>query len=141
MLWLLAFHIIAVVCWFAGLFYLPRLFVYHAMTQEKSVSEQFKVMEHKLYYYIMWPSMIVTFITGFWLVDDFLALPHSAIWWLHIKIILTFVLAGYQGLCGYYLRQFKKNSNTRSHRFYRWFNEIPSILLIVIVVLAVVKPF
>jgi len=141
MLWILAFHIIAVICWFAGLFYLPRLFVYHAQTSERAVSEQLKIMEHKLYYYIMWPSLILTFITGFWLVNDYLALPHGPIKWLHVKIILAFVLVGYQLLCGYYLKQFKRDNNHHGHRFYRWFNEIPTIFLIVIVVLAVVKPF
>ena len=141
MKWLLALHIIAVICWFAGLFYLPRLFVYHADTDNPEVINKFKVMEHKLFYYIMNPSLIVTLITGIWLVPLYLNEPHALVGWLIVKVILVLILIGFHISCGYYLIQFKQGRNTRGHRFYRWFNEIPTILLILIVILAVVQPF
>ena len=141
MSWLISFHIIAVVSWFAGLFYLPRLFVYHAMTNEKVLINQFKVMERKLYLYIMSPAMVITLITGFILMGDYLSLHPQNHIWLNIKFILVFFLILYHVICGYYLAIFKSDLNTLSHKFYRYFNEIPTVLLILIVILAVVKPF
>jgi putative membrane protein len=137
--YLLALHLIAVICWFAGLFYLPRLFVYHAMTTDTNTAKTFCTMEYKLNYYIMHPSMAVTLITGYVL---YYAFPHAG-WgdWIHVKLILVWLLVGYQMWCGYYLRQFRANINKKSHRFFRLFNEIPTVFLIVIVILAVVKPF
>jgi protoporphyrinogen IX oxidase len=140
MLWLIAFHIIAMVCWFAGLFYLPRLFVYHASSDNLAVKNQFNIMEHKLYYYITTPAAILTAVFGLWL-----WLPHYSayahFWWLHIKLILVLFLYLYHIYLGFLLRQFKQDHNTHSHRFYRILNEIPTVFLIVIVILAVVKPW
>lgn len=141
MKWLLALHIIAVICWFAGLFYLPRLFVYHADTDNPEVTDKFKVMEDKLFYYIMNPSLIVTLITGTWLVPLYLKQPHALVGWLIVKIILVLILIGFHISCGYYLNRFKQDKNTKGHTFYRRFNEVPTILLVLIVILAVVQPF
>ena len=138
MLWLKAFHLIAVICWFAQLFYLPRLFVYHAMSEDSISNERFKVMERKLYRIIGLPSMILTFVFGIWMI----ALAHNyylSQGWIHIKLTLVLLLVGYQHMCGRMVRAFAQDSNTRSHRFYRWFNEAPVVLLIAIVLLAVLK--
>ena len=138
MLWLKAFHLIAVICWFAQLFYLPRLFVYHAMSEDSISNERFKVMERKLYRGIGLPSMILTFVFGIWMI----ALAHNyylSQGWIHIKLTLVLLLVGYQHMCGRMVRAFAQDRNTRSHRFYRWFNEAPVVLLIAIVLLAVLK--
>lgn len=140
MKWLLAFHIISVICWFAGLFYLPRLLVYHAETNNAEVKAKFQVMEHKLFYYIMNPSLIATVITGVWLVPLYLQQPHATTLWLIIKLILVAVLIGFHISCGYYLHQFKLDKNTKTTKFFRMYNEIPTILLLAIVILAVVQP-
>ncbi|WP_283789326.1 protoporphyrinogen oxidase HemJ [Bermanella sp. WJH001] len=140
MLWLKAFHIIAVVCWFAALFYLPRLFVYHAMSEDETSKERFKVMERKLYRGIMTPSMIAVVILGAWL----LALNPSYYFsqgWVHAKLTLVVLLIGYHHYCGYLLKQFRDDINTKSHIFYRFFNEAPVLILIAVVILAVVRPF
>lgn len=139
-LWLKAFHIIAVVCWFAGLFYLPRLFVYHAMSDDTASRERFCIMERKLYRGIMMPSMIVTVILGIGL------LKINPAWfstggWLHAKLLLVALLIGYHFMCGKLLSAFAQGENTRGHVFYRWFNEVPVLFLLAIVILAVVKPF
>ncbi|MCP5162460.1 MAG: protoporphyrinogen oxidase HemJ [Hahellaceae bacterium] len=140
LLWVKAFHIIAVVCWFAGLFYLPRLFVYHAMSDEETGKAQFKVMERKLYRGIMTPSMIATIALGAWLIS---LLPGGYIsgGWLHAKLTLIGILVGYHLYCGVLLRKFRDDLNTHSHVFYRWFNEFPVLILIAVVILVVVKPF
>ncbi len=140
MKWLLAFHIIAMVCWFAGLFYLPRLFVYHSECQgDEAGSERFKVMEHKLYYVIMTPSAIVTTALGLALYTmNFSYYIHQS--WMWLKLAAVFLLWGYHHLCKKWLKSFKTNTNTHSSRFYRIFNEIPALLLILIVILVVVKP-
>ena len=132
----LALHIIAFVCWFAGLFYLPRLFVYHAMAADAATRETLKKMEYRLCYFIMHPAMLVTLVTGFSL---YYMHPIHA-YWIHIKIILVFVLMAYQFICGRYLKAFRADRNNKSHRFFRIFNEIPTVLLIVIVLLAILKP-
>lgn len=140
MLWLKAFHIVAVVCWFAGLFYLPRLFVYHAMTEDQPGRERFKVMERKLYRGIMNPAMIATVLLGAWM----LILNweyYGTQGWMHAKLALVVILIGYHHLCQAYLKKFAADANTKSHRFYRIFNEIPVVLLIAIVLLVVVRPF
>lgn len=140
MLWIKAFHIIAVVCWFAALFYLPRLFVYHAMSEDQASKDRFKIMERKLYRGIMTPSMIAVIILGGWL----LALNPSYYFsqgWVHAKLTLVLVLIGYHHYCGYLLKQFKSDINSKSHVFYRWFNEAPVLILIAVVILAVVRPF
>lgn len=140
--WFLALHIVGIICWFAGLFYLPRLFVYHAMTTEAVVKEQFITMEHKLFFYIMWPSMIITLVSGFALM---ILLPRPEHWhlinWLSVKLCLVAILIVYHFLCHYYLALFRADQNQKSHKFFRIFNEIPTVLLLAIVILAVVKPF
>ncbi|MCQ4312594.1 protoporphyrinogen oxidase HemJ [Pseudomonas stutzeri] len=139
-LWLKALHIVAIVCWFAGLFYLPRLFVYHAMSEDQVSRDRFQIMERKLYRGIMLPSMIATLIFGVAMITLNPAL-FSTGGWLHAKLALVVLLIGYHHLCGVQLKRFARNENTRSHVFYRWFNEFPVLLLLAIVILVVVKPF
>lgn len=139
-LWLKAIHIIGVVCWFAALFYLPRLFVYHSTTDDDAGRERFKVMEGKLYRIIMVPSMIVTVVFGLWL----LALGWEAFarsGWLWLKLAGVLALLGYHHYCARLVRDFAAGQNRHSERFYRMFNEAPALLLVAIVVLVVVKPF
>ncbi len=140
MLWVKAFHIIAVVCWFAALFYLPRLFVYHAMSDDKISQDRFKIMERKLYRGIATPSMVITIILGFWIIS-YNPEGYFQSAWLHAKLTLVALLVAYHLYCGKLLRVFANDDNTRSHVYYRWFNEMPVFLLIGIVILAVVKPF
>ena len=141
MLWLKAFHIIFMVTWFAGLFYLPRLYVYHAMSTDTISKERFKIMERKLYFGIMTPGMLLTFFFGIWMLADYGWRLYSAAGWLHAKLALLALLAGYHVLCGKWLFDFKHDRNTRSHIYYRWMNEVPVLFLVGIVILAVVKPF
>ena len=140
MKWVLAFHIISVIAWFAGLFYLPRLFVYHAQTSDELGKERFKVMEHKLYFYIMSPAGLLTTIFGFWVMSFHLN-HYLQQTWLHIKLTLVLILWIYHLYCGQIIKKFKNDNNKHSHVFYRYYNEIPTVLLIFIVILAVVKPF
>jgi len=135
MLWIKAFHIIFMVTWFAGLFYLPRLFVYHAMSKDKISLERFVIMERKLFFGIMTPGGIITIILGFWLLDY----GYSGLW-LNIKLFLVLLLVIYHGYCFKYLMDFKHNRNKHSHIFFRWFNEVPVILLIAIILLVELKP-
>lgn len=139
-LWLKALHIVAIVCWFAGLFYLPRLFVYHAMSEDQVSRERFQVMERKLYRGIMMPSMIATLLFGIGMIAMNPGLFATG-GWLHAKLLLVVMLIGYHHLCGAQLKRFARNENNRSHVFYRWFNEFPVLLLLAIVILVVVKPF
>lgn len=136
MLWVKAFHIIFMVTWFAGLFYLPRLFVYHAMSDDSPSIERFKVMERKLFYGIMTPGAVLTIVFGLWL---WLGFGISG-GWLHTKLLLVVLLTAYHLYCGKLLSNFRQDRNQHSHVFYRWFNEIPVVLLIAIVVLVVIKP-
>ncbi|MEX0617971.1 MAG: protoporphyrinogen oxidase HemJ [Pseudohongiellaceae bacterium] len=139
MLWVKAFHIIAVICWFAGLFYLPRLFVYHAMSEDGISIERFKVMEYKLFWAITTPSAIATVVLGVWLL---VLNPgyYLASGWMYGKLALVLVLLAYHGLCWRLLLRFRNDANAHSHRFYRGFNEFPVLLLVGIVILVVVKP-
>jgi putative membrane protein len=142
MLWVKGFHIIAVVCWFAGLFYLPRLFVYHAMAEAEGDTrgvERFKIMERKLYLGIMTPSMLVTAILGLWMLAKGWNGYFSQAAWMHIKLVLVFLLIGYHHACGRMVVKFAENRNTRSHKFYRFFNELPVLILVAVVLLAVLK--
>lgn len=139
-LWLKALHIVAIVCWFAGLFYLPRLFVYHAMSEDQLSRERFQTMERKLYRGIMMPSMIATLLFGIGMIAMNPRLFATG-GWLHAKLALVIVLIGYHHLCGAQLKRFARDENNRSHVFYRWFNEFPVLLLLAIVILVVVKPF
>ena len=140
MLWIKAFHIIFVITWFAGLIYLPRLFVYHAMSQDAISHERFKIMERKLYYGIMTPSGILATILGIWLfLFNSQLYLHSM--WMLLKLALVLVLWIYHFGCDYYRHQFLKQTNTHTHFFYRWFNEVPVVVLITVVILAIVQPF
>ena len=141
MLWLKAIHIIFVVTWFAGLFYLPRLFVYHTEVQPNDPAYQrFCIMERKLFWGIMTPSAIITVLLGLGLLHYWMAALQNA-GWLHTKIALVIGLLGFHGFCYKYLKDFKMGRNRKSHKFYRVFNEIPVFFLIAIVLLVVLKPF
>ncbi len=139
MLWIKAFHIIAMVAWFAALFYLPRLFVYHVDAADELSIKRFKIMERRLYYGIMWPAALATSILGAWLIS-ILPSYYLHVGWMHLKLGFVVLLWGYHLLCGHFLRQFKSDNNKRSSRFYRVMNECPTILLIVIVLLVIIKP-
>jgi len=139
--WILWLHIISVITWMAGLFYLPRLYVYHAMTDlstetGRAQSETFKTMERRLLKQIMNPSLIVVFLTG---------LAMFPVWitegWMHTKLLLVLLLAGMHGAYAKWRKDFLNDANTRSHRFYRVWNEAPTVLLLVIVWLVVFKSF
>ena len=137
MLWVKSLHIVFVVAWFAGLFYLPRLFVYHALADDAATRERFKVMERKLYRGIMTPTMVLTLATGLWM---WLGYGVSG-GWLHAKVALVALLVAYHFWMGHYVRAFARDQNAHTHVFYRWVNEAPLVLLVAIVVLVVVKPF
>ncbi len=137
MLWIKSFHIIFMVTWFAGLFYLPRLFVYHAMSEDAASIARFKIMERKLFYGIMTPGGIITIALGLWL---WLGYGISG-GWLMAKLALVAALVVYHLYCGKLLLDFKHDRNTHSHVWYRWFNEFPVLILIAVVILVVVKPF
>ena len=140
MLWLKAFHIVFVVCWFAGIFYLPRLFVYHAMTEDALGRERFKLMERRLYRGIMTPSAVSTIGLGVWqMVLQWPGIGQMA--WIWLKIALVGVLVAHHVYCGRIVAAFAADRNPHSQRFYRWFNELPLLVLIAIVVLVVVRPF
>ncbi|WP_349617722.1 protoporphyrinogen oxidase HemJ [Azotobacter salinestris] len=139
-LWLKALHIIAVVCWFAGLFYLPRLFVYHAMSEDQISRERFCIMERKLYRGIMNPSLIATLLLGIGLI----ALNPGYYFsqgWMHAKLTAVLLLIGYHHVCGRQLKRFANGKTPHGHVFFRWFNEIPVVFLLAIVILVVVRPF
>ncbi len=138
-LWIKALHIISLVCWFAGLFYLPRLFVYHATSEDETSKQRFIIMERKLYRGIMGPSMIATLVFGAWLL--YLLPGYLSQGWLHAKLTFVVLLIGYHHMCGAQVKRFARGENTRSHVFYRWFNEVPVLFLLAIVILVVVKPF
>ncbi len=137
MLWLKSFHIVFVVAWFAGLFYLPRLFVYHALSDDAASRERFKVMERKLYRGIMDPAMTLTLVTGVWM---WLGWGFSG-GWLYAKLALVAALVAYHTWLGHFVRAFARDQNSHTHTFYRWINEAPLVLLLAIVILVVVKPF
>jgi putative membrane protein len=137
MLWIKSLHIIFVVAWFAGLFYLPRLFVYHAEATDSVSNERFKVMERKLYRGIMTPCMVLTLVFGVWMWLGYGITGR----WLYAKLVLVALLIGYHEYLGKLLRDFANDTNRHGHTFYRWINELPLVLLAAIVVLVVVKPF
>ncbi len=140
MLWVKAFHIIAVVCWFAGLFYLPRLFVYHAAAGDNVSRERFQIMERRLYRGIMTPSAVIAVALGIWLLMANASYYMSA-GWMHAKLALVLVLIAYHLACRHYMLQLRDERCSRSHVFFRWFNEFPVLLLVGIVILVVVRPF
>lgn len=137
MLWIKALHIVFMVTWFAGLFYLPRLFVYHAMSSDATSVERFKVMERKLYYGIMAPGAILTLVFGLWL---WLGYGITG-GWLMAKLLLVVVLIAYHLYCGKLLKDFRQDRNRHGHIYYRWLNEFPVLVLFAVVILVVVKPF
>ncbi|RJG16563.1 protoporphyrinogen oxidase HemJ [Alcanivorax profundi] len=139
-LWIKAIHLIAVICWFAGIFYLPRLFVYHAMAEDQTSKDRFKIMERKLYRGIMNPSMIITIVLGLWMfMANMEAYKGSG--WMHAKLTLVFLLVGYHHMCLAYMKKFAADANTKSDKFFRIFNEVPVFLLVAIVILVIVRPF
>ena len=140
MLWVKALHIIFMVTWFAGLFYLPRLYVYHAMSDDQTSIDRFKIMEYKLYFGITTPGAVLTIIFGLWTMLYFGTHTYAGQIWLHIKLTLVALLVVYHIYCGKLLFDFKHDRNRHSHVWYRWFNEIPVIFLIGIILLAVVRP-
>ena len=141
MLWYKALHLIFMVTWFSGLFYLPRLFVYHAMSDDKISIDRFKIMEKKLFYGIATPGGLLTIIFGFCLLLSNGMTGYSGQLWLSLKMILIAVLVLYHIYCFSLLQDFKYNRNKHTHIWYRWFNEVPVLILVGIVLLAVIKPF
>lgn len=141
MLWLKALHLIFMVTWFAGLFYLPRLYVYHAMSDDQISNDRFKIMERKLFFGIMTPGMILTLVFGIWMLIDYAWEMYSSSGWLHAKLMLLVLMIVYHIYCGKWMLDFKHDQNQHSHVFYRWVNEIPVVFLIGVIILAVVKPF
>lgn len=139
--WLKALHIIFMVTWFAGLFYLPRLFVYHALCDDAPGRERFKIMERKLYYGIMTPGAVLTVVFGLWMVFAYAWEMYRGMAWLHIKLLLILLLVAYHVYCGRILADFRHDRNTHGHVFYRWLNEVPVVFLVGIVLLATLKPW
>jgi putative membrane protein len=137
MLWLKWLHIVFMVTWFAGLFYLPRLFVYHALSEDETSRERFKVMERKLYHGIMAPGAILTVVFGLWLWLGYGPWGY----WVHAKFALVLVLIAYHLCCGRLLKDFAQGRNTKSHVWFRWFNEFPVLILFAAVWLVIFKPF
>ena len=139
MLIIKAFHIITMVAWFAALFYLPRLFVYHAKSVDMLSCTRFKLMESRLFYGIMCPAAILSTLLGLWLLS-YNWEYYLKTGWMQLKLILVAILWCYHLLCGYFMQKFANFKNTRSAYFYKIFNEIPTLLLICIVLLVVLKP-
>lgn len=139
-LYIKALHIIAMVCWFAGIFYLPRLFVYHAMSEDKLSQERFALMERKLYRGIMNPSMMATWMLGLSMVMMNWQIYKVQVW-LHVKLTLVILLTIYHLLCGRFRLKLIQNPHYKTHVYWRWFNELPVFILIFVVILAIVKPF
>ncbi|CAN5376900.1 CopD family protein [soil metagenome] len=136
-----ALHIVFMTTWFAGLFYLPRLFVYHAMADDSIGIERFKIMERKLFFGIMTPGAILTVVFGLWLIVGYGIGTTPGSGWLHAKLAVVALVIAYHAWCGKLMVDFKFDRNTHSHKFYRLFNEVPVLFLLVIVLLVVGKPF
>ncbi len=137
MLLVKSLHLIFMVTWFAGLFYLPRLFVYHAQASDRISIERFKVMERKLYWGIATPGGVLTLVFGLWL---WLGWFQGAGGWLHAKLALVAVLVVYHAWCGKLMLDLRNERNTKSHVWFRWFNEFPLVILVAVVLLVVFKP-
>jgi putative membrane protein len=141
MLWFKAFHLIFMVCWFAGIFYLPRLFVYHAEPSVDAASDaRFKIMERRLYRGIMTPCMILTLLCGLGIFWSIGWAPYATQGWLHIKLMLVGLLVVYHFICGRHLRRFARNENRRSPLYFRVFNELPVFILVPVILLATLRP-
>lgn len=139
-LWLKALHIFFMVAWFAGIFYLPRLFVYHAEATEQNVRDQFKIMERRLWFFVT-PFAVLTLVFGLALIHVYGLAWFKASGWLHLKLLLVLAIYGYHFYLYKLVKQFARDENTRSSKFYRFLNEAPVLVLLSIVILAVVKPF
>ncbi len=140
--WAKALHVISLIAWMAGIFYLPRLFVYHCSLQRGSLeSERFKVMERRLLKQIMLPAMIATWTFGILLVltPGVIDWKHDG-WW-HVKLLMVLLMTGFQGAAGKWRRMFLEDRNTKPERFYRIANEVPTVLMVIIVIMVIVKPF
>lgn len=138
-LWLKAFHIVAVVCWLAALFYLPRLFVYHSMAEDEISKKRFIIMERKLYNGIATPAMIATLLLGALIVMAVPGLIQGN--WFYAKIFLVIILVLYHISCSAHMMKLALGENMKSHLYFRWFNEFPVVILILITILVIVKPF
>lgn len=141
MLWVRAFHIISMVTWFAGLFYLPRLFVYHAMSSDDISIERFKVMERKLYYGIATPGALLTLVFGLWLLFDTGLAVYANAGWMQVKLALAAILIAYHVYLGVLVHDFRFDRNRHGHVYYRWLNEFPVLILLGVVILVEVQPF
>ena len=139
MLWVKTLHIVFIMTWFADLFYLPRLFVYHAQATDRDGIERLKVMERKLFFGIMTPGAVLTVAFGLWLWLGYGVGAGTG--WMRVKLIVVLLLIGYHVWCAKLLADFKHDRNTKGHVWYRWFNEAPTLMLFVAVILVVVKPF
>ena len=135
-----AWHLISMVTWFAGLFYLPRLYVYHAQSADRISIERFKIMERKLYLGITTPSAVLTFLLGAWMLYDYAWAAFAGQLWFALKLGLLALLVLYHVYCGVLLADFAQDRNRHTHVWYRWFNEVPVIMLVAIILLAVLKP-
>jgi len=139
MLWIKAFHIVFVVCWFSGIFYLPRLFVYHAMSEDQISKDRFVIMERKLFWGITTPAAILAIALGSWLLyansSYFLAW-----WWMQVKLFLVALTVIFHIYCWWHMKRLREDSSRRTHVFFRIFNELPVFMLVGIVILIVVKP-
>lgn len=140
MLWFEAFHVIFMVTWFAGLFYLPRLFVYHAMSKDEVSNSRFKLMERKLFFGIMTPGAILTIVFGL-IVFSYAPRTYLSFKWFDLKILFVLFLLIYHLYLWKVLINFRQDRNIRSHVFYRWLNEVPVIFLVSIIILVIVKPW
>lgn len=139
MLWIKAFHIIFIVAWFSGLFYLPRLFIYHSKWNDALSNEHFKIMERKLYRYITTPAGILTILFGFWIMSyNFSGYLHEP--WVHIKLTFVVLLVIYHAYLGKIVADFQQDKNRHKIGFYHLLHTLPSLFLVLIVILAVVKP-
>lgn len=138
--WVKALHVISVIAWMAGMLYLPRLFVYHSVTPVGSEqSETFKIMERRLYRGIMLPAMIATWLFGLWMIH--LGMVDWSAGWPYLKAVSVILLSGVHGMLGSNLRAFREDRNTRSQKFFRIINEVPTVLMVLIVIAVIVKPF
>ena len=132
-------HLIAVISWMAGLLYLPRIFVYHSENNNEIISNVFKTMERKLFYYIMTPAMVLSWLFGLILIHE-IGFDQLASLWLQLKLILVIILTGYHFYLGSLLNQFNLDQNRKTSKFYRYINEIPTLLLILIIFIVIFKP-
>ena len=139
MLWVKSLHIVFMVTWFAGLFYLPRLFVYHAQASDRPSIDRFKIMERKLFWGIMTPGAVLTTVFGLWLWLGWFRGMFGG--WFHAKLALVALLVAYHLWCYRLLKDFAAERNTKSHKWFRWFNEVPTVVLFAVVLLVVLKPF